>query len=183
MGRKEGMACSCLASIGLAVCVLAAFSLWFALPREEVFLLGRVADFPPGAPHYRALQPTLAVYVVNLDGQLLAWDAQATAQYPYSCRIKWVALNNRFEDPCSGAKWCADGALADLRFAASATSLNLYPLEITGEGEVWLHPFRKVEGTPLPEEVSREWRGVHDRFPPPEIYECKRPLRSPLRSE
>jgi|DewCreStandDraft_5_1066085.scaffolds.fasta_scaffold00322_28 hypothetical protein len=179
MNRQEALACSCLAGMILALCALVAVSLWFALPREEVFSLGRVTDFPPGAPQYRVLRSDLAVYVVNLNGQLLAWDAQATAQYPYSCRIKWVALNNRFEDPCSGAKWCADGALADLRFAGYARSLDLYPLEITVEGEVLLHPFRKVPGTPLPEEVRREWQGVPDRFPLPEVYECKRPLRSP----
>jgi hypothetical protein len=181
MNRNEGLAYSCLAGIGLALCALAAFSMWFALPREPVYILGHVGDFPPGEPQLRGLRPDLAVYVVNLDGRLLAWDAKPPLPQPCA-RIRWVEYSNRFEDPCSGAKWCADGSWADPRFTY-ARSLDLYPLEITDGGDVLLHAFRKIEGIPMPEELRREWQGVYDRLPPDEIYYCQRPLRSPLPSE
>lgn len=166
---KEGLGCLWLATLAVAACAVCAVSVWFALPREPVIYLGQLEDFPPNQPVHRVLDADLAVYVVNLEGQLIAWDTQPAL--PRVCsRIKWITASNRFEDPCSGAKWCLDGTIADTRFV-DVRSLDRYALEVTGDGAVYLHRFEKIAGSPLQEEAGLIANS--SRFPPQGIYNCR----------
>jgi hypothetical protein len=144
---RESLGCLWLATIGLTVCLGFGLFVWFVQPQEPVILLGQLNDFQPNQPVYQALSTDLAVYVVNLDGQLLAWDAWPAL--PKRCsRIEWVPFNHRFEDPCSAGKWCLDDTIADPRLD-QVRSLDRYEVKITNAGEVWLYPVQKIEGTLL----------------------------------
>jgi hypothetical protein len=166
---RESIGYLWLGTIGLTICLGFGLLVWFAQPQEPVILLGRLNDFQPNQPTYQALSTELAVYVVNLDGQLLAWDAWPAL--PKRCsQMAWVPFNHRFEDPCSGAKWCLDGTIADPRFD-QVRSLDHYKVEITNAGEVWLYPAQKIEGTPWPDEARFDVRP--NQLPPDEIYYCQ----------
>ena len=134
--------CGTMTAIGAAV-------FWAAIPRERVIPLGYKSDFPIGQPVYRALDPDIVIYLVNLDGQLIAWDGHPPLAQPCSL-IKWVPTTNRFEDPCSGDKWCLDGTIADSRYAVART-LDRYLLEVDHNNRVWLHTSQKIRGTSGPD--------------------------------
>lgn len=165
---REWLSCNFLAALAVAAGLLCAGAFWFALPREAAIRLGHISDFAPGPPHYRALRSDLAVFLVNRNGQLIAWDARP--RVAGMCRIRWVGINNRFEDPCTGAKWCIDGSIADDRFGARQT-LGQYTLEIEEGGEVFLHPSQKISGRPVSNAGGRARPG--DTLPPAEMYDCQ----------
>ena len=134
-------------SVALAAAVLICAALvWAAVPRQPRLALGPLRDLPTHQPEYRPLADNVAVYAVNLDGTPVAWDARAPVT-GNRCRYRWVPTNNRFEDPCSGNKWCLDGTVADDRYGPVRT-LDRYEVEVDRDGQVWLRPGRQATGTP-----------------------------------
>ncbi len=124
---------------------VAAVSHWYLRPHEEPVPVANIADLEPGDPKLRDLDSDLPVYLVQIDGEIRAWDASS----PISrCTFVWVAFNRRFIDPCSGAKWCIDGTIADRRFK-DATSLQSYEIDVKSSGEILVYPLKITAGEPL----------------------------------
>lgn len=157
--------------VSLAILLLlSAVMTWrYTIPTAPRIHVGNRAEFTTGAPRLHHLSATLAVYIVNLDGQFYAWDTEAAVPQPCA-QIHWHAGFNRFEDSCSGAKWCADGTIADGRIPQTRT-LTRYPLEISAAGDLYLLPWRKQQGDPSP----ALWHEPHaiDWMPPTELYTCQ----------
>ena len=159
MKRREFLSClglGVLAATIIAFCVVVFYAV---LPRETRLPLGPQTAFLPDQPVHLALDSRTDVFVVNLDGQLIAWDANSPVTGFTRCYYKWVPTNHRFEDPCSGDKWCLDGAVADNRITPART-LDRYKLDVDGDGSVWLHPDQIISGTPFPDTVSRQCPGA-----------------------
>lgn len=100
-------------------------------------------------PILRTVDRDIKVYLVRFDSALRAWDTSAPLS---GCRFVWEAFKRRFEDPCSGAKWCINGTIADLRFK-DTTTLRGYEIELTAEGQVRVYPLKPIAGTPLSPDV------------------------------
>lgn len=132
----------------LAACVISAAAVWFALPREQPVSLGSIDDLNRYEPNYAPVSSDLAVFLIHTEEDIVAWSAISPRS---GCRVQWVESNNRFEDPCCGGKWCADGQVADRRYRGMP-SLARYEIEITRSGEILLYPWRMTEGQPLPEQ-------------------------------
>jgi hypothetical protein len=150
MKRRELAGWIGLATLGVALLALCAVVGWSLLPRERLLPLGLESSFPLDQPQPRALERGIRVFVVNLNGQLIAWDAQAPVSRGTRCFYKWVPTNHRFEDPCSGSKWCLDGTVADDRYGPVRT-LDQFRLTVDRAGNVWLDPDKKLLGTPAVE--------------------------------
>lgn len=133
----------------LGACVLIVAAIWFALPREEPVEIGQMDDISGNEPLFVPVNSNLAIYLVRDGDGLIAWSALSPRT---GCRIRWVPLNNRFEDPCCGGKWCADGSVADLRYRGQET-LARYQLEVSPSGRILLFPWSKIEGPPLPDDA------------------------------
>ncbi len=124
---------------------VAAVSYWYLRPHEEPVPVANIADLEPGDPILRDVDSDLAVYLVQIDGEIRAWDASS----PISrCTFVWVTFNRRFIDPCSGAKWCVDGTIADRRFK-DATSLQSYDIDVRSNGQILVYPLKIIAGEPL----------------------------------
>ncbi len=132
------------AFIALIVCV-AAVTYWYLRPHQEPVPVANVTDLETRVPLFRAIYDDLAIYIVRFDGELTAWDAVSPVS---NCRFIWVVINRRFEDPCSGAKWCIDGMIADRRFR-DATSLQSYEIDVHSNGQILVYPLKIIAGEPL----------------------------------
>jgi hypothetical protein len=149
LNRRELAGWIGLATLAIAVMAACAVVGWSLLPRERRLALGAQSLFPVDRPETRAVDPGIHVFVVNLRGQLFAWDMNAPVEKGTRCFYKWVPTNHRFEDPCSGDKWCLDGTVADDRNGPART-LDSYRLTVDANGIVWLYPDQLILGTPAP---------------------------------
>jgi hypothetical protein len=124
---------------------VAAVSYWYLRPHEEPVPVANIADLEPGDPILRGVDSDLTVYLVQIDSEIRAWDSSSPVS---RCTFVWVAFNRRFEDPCSGAKWCIDGTIADRRHK-DATTLRSYETELNSVGEILVYPLKGIAGEPL----------------------------------
>ncbi len=148
--------------------VLLAATVRFMWPPVAPLYVGNVADFVEGVPQIVLLENDLAVYVVKLEGKMLIWDGRAPIWE--GCRFVWEAPNNRFVDPCSGAKWCADGTLADVRYEQART-LDRHSTQVDEAGEIFVLPEQQVEGErPI---IKMNVPNSPTWMPPDEIYYCE----------
>ncbi|MEK9138959.1 MAG: hypothetical protein AAB393_17710 [Bacteroidota bacterium] len=120
-------------------------SYWYAQPRSRPISVANIEDVAVSIPVLRAVNRDVDVYLVRFDNEFRAWDAFSPTS---GCRFIWVAFNRRFEDPCSGAKWCIDGTIADLRFKG-ATTLRGYETELPSDGQIRVYPLKSIAGVPL----------------------------------
>ena len=155
MKKRELASWVGLAALGVFLIAVCGVVGWAIMPRERRLLLGAQAEFAVDKPQARALDPGIHLFVVNLRGQVIAWDAKAPVTKGTRCNYKWVPTNNRFEDPCSGSKWCLDGTVADDRYGPVRT-LDQYRIKVDGSGNVWLYPGQKIQGQLVPTAVSPE---------------------------
>lgn len=132
-----------LLSVLIAACGLAAVGLWFAFPREPVLSAGYVSDYTWEDPEYVAIQSDVAVFLDQTDGEIVALSATSPTS---NCRIKWVPINDRFEDPCCGGRWNRDGTQikGDPR---SLGVLTRYQIDVNSKGEILLYPWRVSQAT------------------------------------
>lgn len=147
--RREYLYYLWAAAAVILIVLALVISFYFIRPRQQPVAVANLADVEPGKPLFHPVDRNLAIYLVRTQDRLQVWDAVAPNS---GCRIVWVAFNSRFEDPCSGAKWCADGTHADLRHG-EATTLRRYEHEVTPEGEILVYPLRKIDGEPLATEM------------------------------
>ncbi len=145
LSRREFLYILWAAAFIVLIVSVAAVSYWYLRPHEEPVPVANVTDLESSDPLFRAIDDDLAVYIVRFDGEPRAWDAVSPVS---KCRFSWVVINHRFEDPCSGAKWCVDGTIADRRFR-DATSLQSYEIEVHSDGQILVYPLKKIAGEPL----------------------------------
>lgn len=153
-----------LVFIGAVVLFARAFA-----PPPTTLTLGQQTDFPPGTPVLVQPRRDLRVFVVRLGGEVYVWDrlpAGSTACAP----LVWVAHEHRFIDPCSGGKWCADGAVADPRIPGirTLTGHRAY-VDPTGQLSITLND--RVGGHPLASRTATRYDPTS--LPPDEIYYCQ----------
>ncbi len=98
------------ASMALLLAESAGTIIWFALPRFRageyggVFTLDPATLPPKGSPPVG--RPDGKFWLSNTNNGLLALSMICTH---LGCLFKWVDTNNRFECPCHGSKFQADG--------------------------------------------------------------------------
>ncbi|MFN8487640.1 MAG: hypothetical protein U0350_08625 [Caldilineaceae bacterium] len=98
----------------------------YALPQPKLVLVGNLADFPPSNEPYHYVNEKVDVYIVNTENKLLALIPQTPNLW--QCNIRWVNANNRFEEPCLGAKFALTGAYL---FGPGVRGLDRYPVRMT----------------------------------------------------
>ena len=145
--RREFLYILLGASMLIAALVALLVSGWFALPRNEPVRVASAEDVPSSRPLRVPVETDLVVYLHRTDSEIIVWDARAPIGS--GCRIAWVMINDRFEDPCSGAKWCIDGSIADRRFE-NARSLTRVRSEVSPSGDILIYPLSRTPGTHLP---------------------------------
>lgn len=98
------------ASIALLLAETGGAIIWYALPRFRegefggVFTVGADTLPPTGSPP--VLNPVGKYWLSNTDKGVLALSAVCTH---LGCLFKWVDVNSRFECPCHGSKFQANG--------------------------------------------------------------------------
>lgn len=149
------------------IVAIAAVTFIFLRPDPSPLAIAPIESIKDGAPELFVLDPPIEVYLLTLAGEVQAFSARSPTS---GCRLVWVGINNRFEDPCSGAKWCIDGSVADRRFR-NATALNRFKTELAPNGQILIYPLASIEGEPLSPE---QW--VSDSMDLEEaIVECPLP--------
>jgi hypothetical protein len=154
-------------SLVILILAVSGVSYWYSRPRLRPVSVANIEDLEISVPALRAVNRDVDVYLVRFDNDLRAWDAFSPLS---GCRFVWVAFNRRFEDPCSGAKWCIDGTIADLRFK-DATTLRGYDTDLTPEGQIRVYPLKSIAGEPLsPDAWVSNPMALHEA-----IVECRQP--------
>jgi hypothetical protein len=120
--------------------------IWMLMPASEQVLIGAVSDFPPSDQPYRVFIDGSPLYVVSAGGELIALNPLIKKGPTRSCRVKWVPVNMRFEDPCWGAKFDVRGNYLD---GPASRGLDQYPLKIKTD-RVWVDLARPIPGAPRP---------------------------------
>jgi hypothetical protein len=109
------------ASLFLSASMVAGALLWMLTPPQEKFDLGAVEEFSAGQPVARYVErrdsTTLPLWVVRTEDKWLVFDRRVQIGRYWHCQYAWVAVNNRFEDPCSGFKWALTGILLSYPFS------------------------------------------------------------------
>jgi hypothetical protein len=143
--RREFLYWLWAGSLIVLIVAVIGVSYWYSLPRSRPISVANIEDLEVGVPVLRGVNGDVDIYLVRFDNDFRAWDAFSSLS---GCRYVWVAFNRRFEDPCSGAKWCADGTIADRRFK-DATTLRGYQTDFTSEGQIRVYPLKSIAGVPL----------------------------------
>jgi len=146
MNRREAALWVFLAGALMALLGLIVMVAIFANPQPPVVELGLLADFQAGAPPTPVVAGNRQLFVVNLDGELIVFDAHDTHSKIH-CLIKWVPSNGRFEDPCGGSKFEIDGTWIE---GPAPRGLDRYPVAIDSAGAVTVNLWNLIEGDPRP---------------------------------
>ncbi len=121
---------------------------------KDAARIGLVADFEPNSiqtifintpgefvdPGTNKAFTTLALDVVRDErGDLRVFFARSTNSFfgvrtPRECVVKWDEQQQRFAEPCGGAKWTRDGKYAS---GPASRDLDLFPVQIRQE-ELWI---------------------------------------------
>jgi len=140
---------------------------WFALPRFRAGEFGGIFNFDPASLPQKGSPPVGfpagKFWISNTNDGLLALSMVCTH---LGCLFKWVPSNNRFECPCHGSKFEANGkkiigegpAPRNLdRFAitvntpggAVKTSANGGPVKVDGASAIAIDTGKKIKGWPV----------------------------------
>lgn len=122
------------ASIAVLLGQTTGLIVWFALPRFREGEFGGVfsldATTLPAAGSSPVANPAGKFWVSNTSDGLVALSMVCTH---LGCLFKWVDANNRFECPCHGSKFTADGTFIE---GPAPRSLDRFALEIVTPGGV-----------------------------------------------
>lgn len=119
---------------------------WMLIPPSKQVLIGAVSGFPPSDQPYRVFIDGSPLYVVSAGGELIALNPVIKKGPTKSCRVVWVPINMRFEDPCWGAKFDLRGNYLD---GPASRGLEQYSLRIK-KNQVWVDLSRTMPGAPRP---------------------------------
>ena len=149
LSRREFLNILWVIAFILLIITCVGVSYWYIIPRAEPVQVANIANLIPYHPVLRSMDSNLSIYLVQFDGELRAWDVGSPVS---GCIFRWNGVNNRFEDPCSGAKWCIDGTIADRRIK-DATSLQGYGIDVSSDGQILVDPQKVIRGEALPIEL------------------------------
>ncbi len=121
-------------------------AIWMLRPALNRALVGEVADFPPNDQPYRVFVHGSPLYVVSAGGELMALYP-VVKKAVRNCRVVWVPINMRFEDPCWGAKFDLRGHYLS---GPASRGLDQYPLRIE-KGQIWVDLSQTIPGAPVPD--------------------------------
>lgn len=154
------------ASMALLMAESAGAILWFALPRFRAGEFGGVFTIDPATLPQKGtppvVKPDARFWLSNTNAGLLALSVVCTH---LGCLFKWVPANNRFECPCHGSKFLADGtkikglgpAPRNLdRFVITVTTpggtaktnANGGPVKVEGATAITIDTGKKIMGWP-----------------------------------
>src|SRR5262245_44840982 len=114
------------ASIVVTLAVIAMLGV-FATPVRPRIAIWDVDEFPHGAPPRLITVGNQQVYIVVMATEILAFDPMVEYSDGNRCPVRWVAVVNRFEDPCGGSKFFKDGRWIE---GPSLRNLDRYPVII-----------------------------------------------------
>jgi len=120
-----------VSSIALVVGVL-----WMLLPPPPPtrVLVGSANDFPLNPQPYRILIEGKSFFLVRTDDLTQLIEPIVVASGYGQCALKWVPVNNRFEDPCWGSKFDLRGQY----LSGPPRRVRIYPVEIE-DGRIWVN--------------------------------------------
>ncbi|MCC7358275.1 MAG: hypothetical protein IT317_02290 [Anaerolineales bacterium] len=138
---RGGRALVSVLPVMLLACGVFAAWLFLTMQRPTAVYVGRLSDFPPSADPYFVDVDNDMLFVVNTGSQLLVLEPRFhTSDDIFNCDVKWVPTNERFEDPCSGAKFTPTGEWIEVSYLIKTIDqrgLSRYPVEVRGD-ELWL---------------------------------------------
>jgi len=136
---------SALLTFGVALTVVL---VQYALPKEEWVQIGISSDFPPSLTPYKILNPE--AFLVHQEDEWIVLSSHSThPAFEDTCLLAWVAEDNQFRDPCSGATFALDGRYLD---GPSPGDMNQYSHKIEGN-EIWVETTRLIPGNPIPASI------------------------------
>jgi len=118
---------------------------WMMLPASHRVFIGDVSDFPPSDQPYRVFIDRSLLYLVSTGDALVVLNP-IIIRPTRSCRVVWVPVNARFEDPCWGAKFDLHGNYLS---GPASRGMDQYPLRIK-KNQVWVDLLRTIPGAPRP---------------------------------
>lgn len=158
VNRRELLYYLLFATVGVWLVVLVGLALWYMwLPAvSSRVLLGRVDDFPVSLTPYRQNvqvdERTIPLWVVHTPEQLTVFSAllPTPADWRFStCIFAWNQDTQRFEDPCTGAKFALTGEILDDLGVKNLRALDFYPVDLVNN-ELWLDIGQKQLGQQPP---------------------------------
>ncbi|SRR5581483_8604833 len=154
------------ASMALLLAESTGTIIWFSLPRFRAGEFGGVFTIDPATLPQKGtvpvVKPDARFWLSNTNEGLLALSVVCTH---LGCLYKWVQANNRFECPCHGSKFLADGmkikglgpAPRNLdRFVITVTTpggttktnTNGGPVKVEGATALTIDTGKKIKGWP-----------------------------------
>lgn len=125
----------CLYLLLIALFTLIGTLIWigfrYALPQPKLVVVGNLADFPPSNEPYRYVNDKVDVYIVNTENKLFAFVPKTPNVW--QCKVRWVSANQRFEEPCLGAKFALTGAYL---FGPGVRGLDRYNVHVTATNQL-----------------------------------------------
>jgi len=136
------------AALSLFLVAVVVGGIWFAIPRPQQVRIGKLTDFPPRSSPY-VVTSKVFVYVVNTGTEVLVINPRYTTDNgTWNCKVLWVPTNNRYEDPCSGAKFGLDGAWLPTAYQPpiiEPRGLARYAIQLRNN-EIWIEPAYSTPG-------------------------------------
>ena len=115
ISRRELATWGFRAALPLTLIVLLGVAGWRLYPAIQNYDLGSIDKLSAGYPiHSHVITQngqTVPVWVVHTTERWFVFAGRMKISEDWNCEYKWVPINNRFEDPCSGFKWALTGEL------------------------------------------------------------------------
>ncbi len=167
ISRREFMYYIWGASMALLMAETSGAIVWYALPRFRAGEFGGVFNVDPAALPAKGSAPVPnpagKYWLSNTNDGVLALSMVCTH---LGCLFKWVPTNNRFECPCHGSKFEANGkkiigegpAQRDLdRFVVTVTTPSGssktdalgHPVKVDGAASIAIDTGKKIRGQPV----------------------------------
>lgn len=154
VNRRELLYYLLFATVVLSVIFLGGLALWYLRPvtPSSRVLLGRVEDFPVSSTPYKQIVEAdgriIPLWVVHTPEQLTVFSGlvPTPAEWRFStCPYAWNQDTQRFEDPCTGAKFALTGEILDDLGVKNLRALDFYPVYLVHD-ELWLDIGQKQLG-------------------------------------
>lgn len=139
----------------LTLLLLAVVSFWVLArmfqPRGDWHQVAAITELDPTRPSVFSLTAAdgtrIWVWLAYSNGTWRAYDGLTPTVFPQNCQYGWQFVTNRFEDPCSGAKFEIDGTYIKHDFAYPrilATDLIQYGVELRDD-QLWVNLEDKIK--------------------------------------
>lgn len=136
-----------VAALFLMLGMVMAGIVWMFIVREPNRLVKlSLADYSPAAEPYHVQVREYSFWLVNTGAEISVFvDKTPDNHAPESCQFAWTPANNRFEDPCYGAKFTLDGHYLE---GPAQRNLDRHPFTRQRD-EIWVDPLSVSLGEPV----------------------------------